>query len=139
MFVVRLSAIGILRNSFQPPLPSGAKNEVAAVGGELGGEADPVVVVGDEAGEPVVLLHQFAFAGLDVEPIDVVELGLAVVEADEDFAGELVADFFDLGPHLFQRRQVVVFRAVEVSSSGVLEVSAIPCLCLRSTSCLIVC
>ena len=51
-------------------------------------EANVEVVVGQVAGDARVLLDELLLARLDVDPPDVVQLRVAVVEADENFVRE---------------------------------------------------
>ena len=51
------------------------------------------------------------FARHDVHPPDVMQLRVAVVEADQDLAGKSLADSRDTGMDLFDRRQIRVVPA----------------------------
>ena len=66
------------------------------------------------AGDARVLLHELLFARLDVDPPDVVVALVAIVEADEDFVRELLADFLNLGADAFDRREVFRFAGHDV-------------------------
>ena len=70
----------------------------------------------------VFFLHQLFFAGLDIHSPNVVIFRIAIVQADENFLGKLVADRFDLGPHFLigaARRQVFDFARVEIDGLDV--------------------
>src|SRR5262249_16414608 len=86
---------------------------------ELLAEAHLEVVVTDEAGELVVLLDQLLLARDEVDPVDVVELRLAVVEADQQFLGKLVADALYGGAELLGGGEVVGLLLAEVDAVDV--------------------
>ena len=87
-----------------------------AVGGLADAEPQVEPVVGDEPGKLLVELHQGAFPGRQVDAVDVVEPGVAVVEADQEMLRMLRAYLLNLGPHPFDRGQVPDLAGVEVDS-----------------------
>ena len=86
----------------------------AAVGGRAEGEPQVEIVVGDEPGKPVVELHEGAVPGFQVDAVDVVEPGIAVVEADQEMLRMLRADLLNLGAHPVDGGQVPYFPRLEV-------------------------
>ena len=89
------------------PSPSGNLPNLAAGRRVVDRQPHVEVVVGEIAGDAGVLLDELLLAGLDVDPPDVVKLRVAIVEADEDFVGKLLADFLNLGADAFDRREVL--------------------------------
>ena len=85
----------------------GFEQVAAAVRARLGRHPHLEVGVGDVAGElGGVLLHQRALAAGQVDPVEVVPLGVAVVHADEDAVGPGRADADDLRGGLRERGEV---------------------------------
>ena len=79
----------------------------AAVGRQHLGPANAQAMVGDPAdGADVVLGHQRPLAGPEVDLVHVVQLRVAVVEADQDLVGVRALDRDDLRLHLLERGQV---------------------------------
>ncbi len=101
-----------------------------AVLGHLVRPADAQAVVGQDLDESIVLQDEFALARRDVEPVEVVPLGVAVVERDENGVRGAAAHLLDTRVDPFQRCEVTRLAAREIGrvdppvlvSSRVLEV-----------------
>ena len=90
------------------PLAGGVFLQIfcAAVLGHPHGKAEVEVVIGDEAGKAVIALNQGTLCGGQVNAVNIVKLGVAVVETDQELAGVFGADLLDLGVDVVQRGQV---------------------------------
>ena len=98
------------------PGVAGALEDVhAAVRARALGEAQVVLAVGDVACDLLgVLLHQGALAAGQVDAVQVVPLGVAVVHADQDAVGLGRADADDLRGGFLERSQVAALVAGQV-------------------------
>ena len=94
--------------------------EMAGVGRHRHGEPHPVVVVGREAGEPRVFLHERPLASPDMDPVDIVPLAIApVVDADQHVFRHPGADPLDPRGDLVDRRQVADLICCEINTVDV--------------------
>lgn len=93
----------------------GAQHVLATVLPIAHGQADPVVVVGQVAGEIAgIEFDQSALAAGQVDPVQVVPLRIAVVQSDQDGARVLAADAVHQRQCVLIRRQVAAFAGREV-------------------------
>jgi hypothetical protein len=63
----------------------GSQHFTAAVAGQSKREPDIKVFVGEKPGKAIVLLDQDPFSSQEVNPINVVKLGVAAVKPNEQF------------------------------------------------------
>ena len=124
----RAGGKAIVLVDFKPRFPAaiaiGLEQFAAAIFGHLRAEADLIVFIEVEAGEFGVLLDQAVIAGVDVDEIEIVILGVAIVEADDDFVGRAPTDAFNLGLDFFlfafvvggfvERRDVFGFAGIDI-------------------------
>ena len=105
----------------QPPAVLGAREQVGAGVRALPHRVpQPVVVVGEVAREALgVLLDERALAGDEVDAVDVVQLGVAVVHADEHLVRHPLAEVDDVGARVLVRRQVERLAAGDVDPEQV--------------------
>ena len=76
-------------------------------------------MVSDEFSELPVLLYQASLSGADVYAVELMELGRAIVEADDNLVGKIGAHRLNLGPDPAQRGQVPSLPHGEVDAVGV--------------------
>ncbi len=106
---------GNIHERFPPILAVGLDDPLSRRVRGLDRKADAIVVVDDEVGEMLrILLQEPALAVVEVEPVNVEDLRITLVEPDQDFVGETVADFLDLRANSGQRRKVRGLAANEI-------------------------
>ena len=90
------------------PLAGGVFLQIlrAAVLSHPHGKAEVEVVIGNEAGKAIVAGNQGTLCGGQVNAVNIVKLGVAVVETDQELAGVFGTDLLDLGVDVVQRGQV---------------------------------
>ena len=104
-----------------PPVSLGvvADQHVVAAGGQRGKRAaDHHVLVGEPAGEPGVLDQLGQFPGPQVQPVDVVQLGVVPVHPDQDLVAVALAGGDDPGLDAVERRQVAARHAGLAACGG---------------------
>jgi len=72
------------------------------------------VVVGDEARESLVVLDALGFPRLDIDPIDLVVLRIALVDGAEDLRRVLRADRLDASVDALPGSEVLALLALDV-------------------------
>ena len=129
--VVMASSAGTLSSSRQSrPGPSRTSRSNPPSGA---GRTAPRITsagIGDPADEPGVLLLARQLAGVQADPVDVVQLRVVAVEPDQDLVRERALHPDDLGLHAVERgqvtpghsRQVDVVQAPVLVAAGVLQV-----------------
>ena len=88
--------------------------DVNAVGRHPCREAHVIIVVGDEADKPLILLDETPFAGVDVDEVKVVKLRDPVVERNEDLSWEIRAHLLDPGLHTLHGGEILGFGGVHI-------------------------
>ena len=118
----RMRRQGIRHRNLRERLPSvgtvGFHDLLPAVGRGTDSQADVEIVVRKIPGELIVLANDRSFTRTNIDAIDIMELRVAIVDADEDFAGELVTDFLNLRRDLIDRRQVDRLAGAYVDAVG---------------------
>ena len=105
--MVSESSGGTVRNVRECVVRPHGLDQRAAVRRGLHRVMELEIVVGHEAGKAAfVLVDQRAFPRDDIVAPDVVPLGIAVVEADQDFVGVLYAGAENDGAGFFERGQI---------------------------------
>ncbi len=98
-----------------PPSVFGRPEHLAAaVRQDAQRKTNTIIPVGDEAGEPLVLLDETPLPRADVDTVEIVKPGIAIVERDQNFGRELRADLLESGLHTFQGSEIFGFAGFQV-------------------------